>query len=742
MLALLKPWRNMEMLKKDEETFENAFSSFMSTATEQVQSIVMNIQYFHDCTDQAKREDEKSRLTRNYSYAVVPPGEHLDDTYDESEDSGIRSTEESSSVESCISDEDLLHACEGTVTTREMVYTEVAMNIADEYNFFEVAQASTPSIHTASIVTDQDLQHCLEWQRYIAEADSPSKETHDTEITAGNVMITPASLSVRPSAHPEGTSTIPSKQSPFDPPSHLNKEQSMAFTIVTEHIYRILIGENPPQLLMIIHGPGGTGKTCLLKAITRMFTDIGITERFAKTALSGVAACQIGGKTLHSWGTLPAGKGIPRTDKWIYRPSAQTAHRRRLNMQDTLLLGGDEMSLLTTDTLYLLSQVVSAFRLANTVPRTMPDAPFAGLSVLLSGDFHQFPPVAGRNRALYSQHPTTSKCELGQNIYTQFNTVVNLTQQVRITDSVWLDILGRARVGACTSEDLSEIQRLVLTMEDCPVPNFAVAPWMHAVLITPRNSVQIRWNNRATEKYSALSGEMMFICPAEDSAHGQPLNARQTLIVAQMPLKETEQLPTMLRLVRGMQVMVTRNLATTANLSNGSRGRVVDIKLDVREDRIADEAFAAHKVFLRYPPALIILELDFCQLSPLPGLSERQVPLTPEKFKFTIGSSPSTTITRRQLPLTPAYAFTDFKSQGQTIEHVLVDIGRTTCFNLSPFNAYVALSRSRGRETIRLLRDFDNELFLRHPSEDLRVEETRIDALVEQTKKDFDNTHR
>ncbi|KAJ8583009.1 hypothetical protein M405DRAFT_749292 [Rhizopogon salebrosus TDB-379] len=57
-----------------------------------------------------------------------------------------------------------------------------------------------------------------------------------------------------------------------------------------------------------------------------------------------------------------------------------------------------------------------------------------------------------------------------------------------------------------------------------------------------------------------------------------------------------------------------------------------------------------------------------------------------------MGSTPSTKITRRQLALIPAYAFTDFKSQGQTIEHVLVDIGKTTYFGLSPFNAYVALS--------------------------------------------------
>ena len=45
---------------------------------------------------------------------------------------------------------------------------------------------------------------------------------------------------------------------------------------------------------------------------------------------------------------------------------------------------------------------------------------------------------------------------------------------------------------------------------------------------------------------------------------------------------------------------------------------------------------------------------------------------------------------------------------------------------LTTFAAYVALSRSRGRETIRLLGDFDNELFTSHPSEDLRHEDRRL----------------
>ena len=44
--------------------------------------------------------------------------------------------------------------------------------------------------------------------------------------------------------------------------------------------------------------------------------------------------------------------------------------------------------------------------------------------------------------------------------------------------------------------------------------------------------------------------------------------------------------------------------------------------------------------------------------------------------------------------MTAAYAFTDYRSQGQTIPYVIVDIGSPPTGTLSLFNLYVALSRS------------------------------------------------
>ncbi|KIK25556.1 hypothetical protein PISMIDRAFT_48220, partial [Pisolithus microcarpus 441] len=81
-----------------------------------------------------------------------------------------------------------------------------------------------------------------------------------------------------------------------------------------------------------------------------------------------------------------------------------------------------------------------------------------------------------------------------------------------------------------------------------------------------------------------------------------------------------------------------------------------------------------------------------------------------------------------------AYAFTDYRAQGQTISSVIVDIARPPSGGLNLFNLYVALSRSSGRDTIRLLRDFNEKLFLCNHSTDLLAEDDRLAVLDEQTK--------
>ncbi|KIM57092.1 hypothetical protein SCLCIDRAFT_1219768 [Scleroderma citrinum Foug A] len=70
---------------------------------------------------------------------------------------------------------------------------------------------------------------------------------------------------------------------------------------------------------------------------------------------------------------------------------------------------------------------------------------------------------------------------------------------------------------------------------------------------------------------------------------------------------------------------------------------------------------------------------------------------------------------RVSLPLPPLY--------------IIIDIGNPPSGTLTLFNIYVALSRARGRNQIGLLRDFDDKLLTKHPSEYLCLEDERLGDL-------------
>jgi hypothetical protein len=69
-----------------------------------------------------------------------------------------------------------------------------------------------------------------------------------------------------------------------------------------------------------------------------------------------------------------------------------------------------------------------------------------------------------------------------------------------------------------------------------------------------------------------------------------------------------------------------------------------------------------------------------------------------------------TNVFQRQLALILAYTFTDYKVQGQTIQPVIVDLGRTPTGKLNQFNTYVTMLQGTGRVNLRLLCDFNIEL--------------------------------
>lgn len=726
MLALFKPWRRLDDLKLPTDSFQQSFDTFYSSMSPQHIRMMDNIDYYYLSAEAANIPEAKAGEGPVHKLAALTAAS-LEVDCDAEETAGTGDAAEE------VTQELLEQAFRSVYTPRDQIFASQAMAVAEASGIF----SNTPARRdvwsaVASVATHEQLQRYSEWEDYIknyirGREDSTCQESRaystsgaDCEYITdcADVLLTPPTSNSRTTVCPVAS-----------PGVRLNPEQSRAHQIIYRHMKSSGRGQSPPQLLMVVNGAGGTGKSALIDAVTSSAASLGMQKALAKTATSGVAATRIGGTTIHSW----AGLGI--TNK-VDTSNAKTLEKRAKNIGTTRYLIVDEFSMMTKGLMESLSEVCcqTLCKLA-----TCNKGPFGGINVILLGDLHQFPPVA-KNGALYRLGSPHEKGSLGRHLFERFTTVVTLKQQMRVQDQVWIDMLDRLRTGGCTDQDVRMLDSMVLAHPACDRPDFNASPWKDAVLITSRNSVRDSWNDAAVKRHSFASGQQHYICPAEDStgSTANALSPKQRLAAMSMGVKHTGRLPARTWLSVGMKAMVLLNIATEADLANGTRGEIRDIILDPREP--AHESLSDGQIHLSYPPACVIIKLESSGLPQLDGLGRNEIPISPSQSTFTIKNADGSkaTVRRRQYAITPAYAFTDYKAQGQTIEYVLVDLAEPTKNALDPFHAYVALSRSRGRSTIRLFRPCPQRLLTEHPSRDLLPEDARLGSLDNLTRLAYD----
>ncbi|CAF5017293.1 unnamed protein product [Rotaria sp. Silwood1] len=88
--------------------------------------------------------------------------------------------------------------------------------------------------------------------------------------------------------------------------------------IITSHLdgdSRCRTGDNNGQLIMCIPGFGGTGKSQLIRAISKYFLVTKRMQMMRKLAHTEIAAAEIGGMTIHSFLGEQRNSGKPRTIK-------------------------------------------------------------------------------------------------------------------------------------------------------------------------------------------------------------------------------------------------------------------------------------------------------------------------------------------------------------------------------------------------------------------------------------------
>jgi ATP-dependent DNA helicase PIF1 len=423
----------------------------------------------------------------------------------------------------------------------------------------------------------------------------------------------------------------------------LTDEQRKAYTLVEE-------GKS-----IFLTGPGGTGKSFLLKTIYEMIP-LRKDKHVAVTAMTGCAALLIGrfAKTLHSW----AGIGLGTESVAVLAAKIRKSGNANKRWHQTDVLVIDEVSMMTPE---LLEKLDAVAKLIRRSPK-----PMGGIQVVFVGDFYQLPPVLKEKD---EDIPFVFESDVWDEIV---EGTVSLTKILRQTDPIFHKILGEARSGELSKESMIILEKLKSQKK---WQDLEIKP----TLLYSRRAIVDMVND---SNLKALEGDnMTFVAK---TVSGTETKQVEVINTSPETMRITEKMdrdgPYMkdLRLKKGAQVMLLTNINHEKGLVNGARGIVVGFQGEENT---------------KVP----LVKFNTGVVEPI--------------SKHTWWSQDVEGVGRKQFPLKLAYAITIHKAQGATLDCALIDIGTST-FEYG--QAYVALSRVKNLESLYIW-DVEPTAFRAHP---------------------------
>ncbi|KAF8519964.1 hypothetical protein JB92DRAFT_3112066 [Gautieria morchelliformis] len=206
------------------------------------------------------------------------------------------------------------------VPTREILHWRHAVNIGVQTGIFSDNDQWSVESNDMSVADGKLMDRNVKWQstikEYCKEMEMDARAPQDALIKPPEVTCSCSTRSVEPrltNIHTgmDGTKSYPAGM------SRLTNDQGRAFGIMDWHLQENLDGKNPEQLLMLMMGSGGVGKSTVIDMVTDLFMLRNCRHKLEKTGMTGIAASNIGGYTLHWWGVLP-----------IYIPSSEEYHKQ------------------------------------------------------------------------------------------------------------------------------------------------------------------------------------------------------------------------------------------------------------------------------------------------------------------------------------------------------------------------------------------------------------------------------
>ena len=426
---------------------------------------------------------------------------------------------------------------------------------------------------------------------------------------------------------------------------------------------KYLKGEN-----LFITGPGGTGKSFLIKNIV---ADAEEKKKVIKVcALTGCAAIllQCKATTLHMF----SGIGLASKKNSIIIEELFTKKRYKLkNWKGLEILIIDEVSMMSLKILLLLDLIARKFYKKNV--------PFGGLQVIFTGDFYQLSPVFSNYNEKEQEKEDSMYCfqhELWDQLFIKENQIV-LKTIYRQNDELLLKVLKYVRKGQITPSTKAILQSRIFNDEDLDLIKKEKVLTILSPIKRDVEFINAKEYLKLDNSDSEITHNLFYV---DLSAKNNDCEKEKNgVYMFELLLKSNEHLKReydflaaniiaekCLKLKIGTHVMcvVNINVCGELHIANGSQGIIVGFN----EDNLPYVKFNNSK-----DPILIDYYIWKSEVHKMVGVS--------------------------QIPLIYSWAITIHKAQGLTLENAIIDIGS----NIFAYGqTYVALSRLKSLEGLYL----------------------------------------
>ena len=408
---------------------------------------------------------------------------------------------------------------------------------------------------------------------------------------------------------------------------------------------------------IFITGPGGTGKTHLIKEFVRHANMM--SKNIQVCALTGCASVLLGStaRTIHSWSGIKLAKGpIEKIIQYVLKNRNIIKEWRKVQ-----ILVIDEVSMMSLKILRLLNELGKIIR---KNPR-----PFGGIQLVFSGDFYQLGPIGDNIDPETSQfcfeHPDWFQ------IFPKQNHII-LNTIFRQKDPIYIEILSEVRKGNISDKNIEILQEYIKREYKTEEHNNCILTKLFPIRSKADyiNKMMFEKIEEPIETFTMTTNRncTMYLDTGKviEPIILEKCN-RMSVMEKDFELEQlinNNTLPQKLELKKGSAVMCTANIDMENGICNGSQGIITDF------------------------------------------IGENKLP----KVKFTNGiekvlgfhyvqCDEYTCLTISQYPLCLAWALTIHKIQGATLDMAQIDIGQAI-FEYG--QTYVALSRIKSLEGLYL----------------------------------------